>query len=274
MKRLVLMMIPALICGMRKNVTCVAILLILAGSFSSCQSKNEDDAGGPLLSGNRITAKVANASAYSNVVEVKLVVFIEGDPIPVVNGTYTPMLPIELSSGDWVDGGFVIELPETLAPGYLNAIFYDCIGPFVHGHLQPTITISNKNVKVSSAYFAGVDKDGNVVATFSPVRLDKDGNNVDEAFFTFVDSDVTISGYAKEEGHAHPAYEGAPSWFEITTNYSVEWEKGWNVWFFSRHHAVSGHTLITTEQWSITPVSGLKWYGSEKFVDMLNENLN
>ena len=99
---------------------------------------------------------------------------------------------IELARGDWKDDGFTIELPKTLDPNYLHAlinnnrVYMTIINP------PSTVSISNKNVKVGNVAFWGVDKDGNVVTRFYPIEIDSDGNGQD-AYYTYVDSDVTIS---------------------------------------------------------------------------------
>jgi len=212
--------------------------------FTSCNKDND-------ININEIKAKVENASKYSNVVEVKLMVHDRN-----INKY------VELARGKWKDGSFTIIPPKALGQNNINALIRDGRHPTNIHFVQSTMTISNENVRVGNIYFVGVDKRGNAVATFSPVKEDEDGYT--ETIFTYVDSDVTIFGYTYGEGHTHPANEDAPSWFEITTTYSVEWKKGWNVWCFSRHHTRVDYTVITTEQWSTTPVSGLKWHGSDE----------
>jgi len=245
-----------------KKLRLPVMLLALAVSISSCAKK---EAGS--CCADEWYFEVENASEFKNVVEVKLMVY-ERDSIRAVGSygsTFTTNLYIALARSEWKDNGFTIEFPKTLASNYLYPLIRgDAIAPpITRIPKQPTTTISNGNVKVTTAYFVGYDKDGNVVAVFSPANIDKNGNT-QTATFTYVNSDVSISGYSKAGGHAMPIYPDGPSAFETTTNYSVKWKKGWNVWSLSRTHTVEGYTAITTEQWTTTPVSELKWYGSEE----------
>jgi len=219
------------------------MLLILAAGFSSCAKTDR------LIEENELYVKVENASEFSNVAEVKLMMY------DASNNRW-----IELAQSDWKDGGFIIELPETISSNYLHAL--DINGFLINIATPPTITVSNKNVKVRTPLFCGFDKDGKEVAYFRPSAIDENGNAKD-VFFTYVDSDVNISGYTKAEGHAIPACPDCPSWFKQTTTYSIKWKKGWNVWWTSSDYTVAGYTLIETRQWSTAPVSELKWYGSE-----------
>jgi hypothetical protein len=171
---------------------------------------------------------------------------------------------VEFASGDWKDGGFTIEPSKTLAPNYLYALINNSGQPTTIINPQSTVTISNKNVKLMNASFWGVDKDGNVVTHFYPFRIDEDGN-AKEAFYTYVDSDVTIFG--RNEGWTiiteYDKDKHADIWYEWkkNTTYSIKWKKGWNVWCLSGSRSTTKRTI--TEQWSTTPVSGLKWYGGE-----------
>jgi hypothetical protein len=234
----------------------IIIFSIMIGNIS-CEKKEiiED--------GLFLHAKVENASKYNNVVEVRLMMNVRD---------YGKN--IELARGNWKNGSFTIELPKTLDTNYLYALIDE-------NRLQPTIidtpsslAISNINVKIWNAQFWGVDKDGNVVTPFFPFEIDKDGNNKG-IFYTYVDSDVTISGRTEREGvmidtefhnekfigsHPHPIWYN-----KITTTYSVEWKEGWNIWSYSRFFLQEE----PVEKWSIIPFSKLKWYGGE---DLQNVN--
>jgi hypothetical protein len=128
------------------------------------------------------------------------------------------------------------------------------------GIMQPTTNISNESVRIADARFIGIDKDGNAVATFFIPNNNGEYDGIG-AFFTYTDSDVIISGFKKEEGHAHPADPGGPSWFEITTTYSIKWKKGWNFWYRSHSTETAGRTLITNILWTTDSTYGLKWRG-------------
>jgi hypothetical protein len=201
-----------------------------------------------------VCAKVENASKYNNVVEVK-----------VIAHDFNIGRDVELASSNWKDGGFTIELPKTLDSSYFTALIRGSGWTTRIVDKPSTLTISNENVKILDVYFAGIDKNGSVIATFSPVKTNEDGST--EAIFTYVDSDVTISGSTQGWGWqilAPDAPDDTPDEFRKTTTYLVELKKGWNVWFFSRSETITDRIAIIRDQWSTTPISGLKWRGSEE----------
>ena len=227
----------------------LCIVFFVASGCDQSKSSLESEDGEEI-----IYAKVENASKYNHVVEVKLMV---GN--------------IELASGDWKDDGFTIVLPKTLDSNYLHTLIDNDGAPTIIIDAPSTLTISNKNVNVWTANFSGVDKDANVIARFSPSEIYK-FDNTKSIFYTYVDSDVTISGYIEREGIVSDEYftkyiedRGIQIqyvwWKKINTTYSVEWKKGWNVWSLSRFYDISEQTV--TEKWSSAPVSRLKWYSDE-----------
>ena len=238
---------------MGKKLCLFGLLTISAFMLPSCG----DD--GPLDSGNgennsenelHIYAKVENAIEYNDVVEVKLMVF------DLSTDRY-----IEIARGDWKDGGFTIELPKTLDPNYLHSfIRYDGL-PSTITHVQPTLTICNKNIKIVNAVdFIGFDKDGKEITRFYPFKADVNGN-ANEVRFLYADSDATISGYLKTEvaisefdrdKNADIKYI-----WEKTMNFSLKWKKGWNTWFFSESYTDAERTVI--EQWTTISIDELKW---------------
>ena len=236
-----------------------AVMLMMAGSFSSC-TRNEEPPQQISIDEWCSNIKITNASEYKNVVEVKLLAY-DVNAIRITNGHSYNGRYIELASFDWKDEGFTIELPESLDSNYLRPLVTN--GWQVSIDLGSGIIISNENAKVADILFAGVDKDGHVVATFSPINYKRSDINLTEAIFTYVDSDVTIFGYNFAQGHCFPAFLGAPSWVERTTTYSVQWQKGWNVWFHTKQSSEEGYILYEEVKWSTNPVSNLKWYGRE-----------
>jgi hypothetical protein len=226
-----------------KNIITV-VLLLLIGSFSSCEKKEQVQQGCI----NEWCFEIENSSKYRYAVEVKLTIY-------DVNTRST----IEIVCGDWGDGGFTIALPKTLDSNYLHPLIHGddwwttlyYIVPSIVIDMLSTITISNENVKVRHAEFMGIHKDGYWGDIFYPVKI-IDEDNYTRAIFTYVDSDVTISGFTSTRNDF-----GNPP-FEIHRTYSVEWKKGWNVWYFSKSRTITGDG-----QWSSIPVDGLKWYGRE-----------
>ena len=213
-----------------------------------------------------IYVKVENASAYSNVVEV---VLMEYDERLNIN--------VELARVSWEDGGFTIV--------GLNNITPNDIVPLINGHMHPTsirisdptVNVSDKNVKLTNAKFWGVDKDGNMVTRFAPFKVTNYGFT--EAFFTYVDSDVTVSGKVHEFATftvPEENYGYSPVYHDLFQTYSVEWKRGWNIWFYSASLKIGtryvwtpelsvyldiGPSWIETEKWLADTVYELKWYG-------------
>jgi len=239
-----------------------AILLSLVGVLVSCGKEKEMPPSGWI--DGHIHAKVENASEFSNVVEVKLMVFDGYDTTTFANGISITERHVELTRGEWKDDGFTIELPQALAPNHLRPLVGEVGGnhPTNINVAQSTANVSNRNVRIVDARFVGIDKDGRVAATFFLAGANTGWGGVD-AFFTYVDSDVTISGNIRQEGHTIPASPDSPTWFEEITNYSIKWENGWNVWYRSRSSTVTGYILLITNQWATIPISGLKWHGSK-----------
>ena len=239
-----------------KNIT-VMVLLFFVTTAVGCDNSN------PPTIDNRVQyihAKVENASEFNNVVEVKLMVFDRYDIVI----TSSIERYVELVRGDWKNGSFTIELPKMLDPSHLRPLVGG-IGanrPTNIAFAQRTMDINNRNVRIVDAHFVGIDKDGNIIAVFS-LSNRNGGYAGTEVLFTYVDSDVTISGHTRREGHVM-SVPGGPTWFEEITNYSINWEKGWNVWYYLKSSTVTDRIWIRTNQWSTTPISGLKWHGSKE----------
>jgi len=236
---------------MRKKLCLFVVLAILVFIAPNC-----DNGMSPKDNDNelRIYAKVENAPEYSDVVEVKLVTVTSG----------------VVARGEWKGDGFTIVLPKTLGLNHLHTLINNKASTITIINTPSTLTMSNKNVNVVTANFVGVDKDGNEVTYFFPFEIDKDGN-ARGAFYTYVDSDVTISGYTEREGIVYTEYDEELFrgmilmriwWPKITTTYSVNWKVGWNIWELSRIYPAGGIGTVT-EEWSSTPFNELKWYGGK-----------
>ena len=207
-----------------------------------------------------IFVKVENASEYSNVVKVKLIIF-------------DFLEKIELASGEWEGDGFKIVLPETINPNYLNSLI-GTNGLLPSTLIDPASTltiIGNKNAKVvRDAYLWGYDISGNRVCNF---------HCYDNAYpywgavhyLIYTDSDVNISGYVEEqvfeELNIHYTYfEPNPILYEWekTTTYSIECKKGWSILRFTKSRTAPP-VFIITEKHSTVPNDRVKWRGSPNY---------
>ena len=217
----------------------------------------ENDVQGCLNEGF-ICSKVENASEpfIQDVVEVSLG---RPDVSSILNDENQYDI---LALSEMKDGRFTLELPTMLAPNYLH--------PLIRGEwsmdankwmwviaaidTHPDITISNTNVNLSSiSHFHGVDKNDHGNVYFS-LRKHVANSSI-QAVFTFVDSDVTISG------HYRPRYNQQDYPYEKYEIYSLQWKKGWNVWYLSQFYTNIGGTQVMIEEWTSIPLSGLKWNG-------------
>ena len=236
-------------------ITTLCLLFAVVG----CDKLEKSDEDGSYL-----YATVENASEYSSVVEVLLMGY-DGSKF------------IELSCGKWKDGGFTIKLPKILEPNHLHALINNNGVETTIIDLSSTVTISNKNAKVMSTEFWGIDKDGYVVTCFYPFKMDED-DNAKRVVYTYADSDVSISDYTEREGVIPVKLDELLLldiqyvwWEKITAIYSVEWKKGWNVWSYSRFHNMPER--VVTEKWATIPINTLKWYGSEDDLWRINTDI-
>lgn len=206
-----------------------------------------------------INAKVENASKYSNIVEVKLMIF--------DLGSYNY---IELARGNWEGDGFTILLPEKIDPNYLQVSDNSGLLNPINDPSSNT-TINNKNAKAGTASFCGIDKDGNEVTWFYPIKIDEDGN-AKEVFFSYLDADVIISGYDITEAMQDIMDKESKMRFfglvKTTTIYSLNLKKGWNAWWLLNFVSVAKMRIIN--EWSTTPISIQKWYSFEDKWELLN----
>jgi len=233
-------------------ITTLCFIVVVLFAATGCNKLENPD-------GDVIYAKVENPSRFSDVVEVKLVIYDN------VDGRY-----IELARGDWKDDGFTIVLPKTLNSNKLyplinNKDINSGIAPTIT-NTSSTMTISNRNIKVANVDFLAFDKDGNQVTYFFLAEIDEDGNRTPSGItnFTYVDADVNISGYSEKEVLDYPC--GNITWvdmpiasvlWKVTNVYSIEWKKGWNIWRFTGEINCLEETR--KEEWSIIPMSRLIW---------------
>jgi len=238
-------------------------LLTIAIIIAGCSSNSDfDDFSFEIMDNNDlvVSAKVANASQYNRTIEVKAYIY-----------DTNAYMSVELSKVNWKHNGFSIVLPNTLDTKYLHPLIYGewwnivaaktiFSAPSNYIIIQPSITISNENVKIVDAQFFGEDKDGFFSGIFC--LDDTNGNwltndNSTKAVFTYVDSDVTISGNVFSKDITSDGFV-----YERTETYSINWKKGWNVWYRSKYDETKGNTSIFKEKWSSAPSIGLKWNGN------------
>jgi len=201
-------------------------VLAVAAALTSC---NKDDDG----AGDKITAKVENASELSEVKTVKLVAWI-------VSSEENE----EIASADFKNGGFTLNLPATLASKYLYPLAED---------MPSTITLSNMNAKMAEVSIYGYNSAGDRIASFNCSK--EDGNTEYGMYWLYTDSNVTISGTETDE------YE---EYDEVYISvFSLSLKKGWTAVYVTYTRTTQGGKTTYKSEYKNSPISGLKWYGYE-----------
>ena len=243
-----------------KNPAIITLCFVIIALFAvtGCDSVEKPVVENP--DGYVLYAQVRNPSRFSDVAVVKLVIWDRTGR------------KVELARGDWKGDGFRIVLPKTLNPNRLHTLINnnDINRGFAPTMVSApsTITISNKNVRVVNASFLAFDRAGNQITYFFLSKVDENGNISPGGitYFTYVDSDVSIFGYNKREVLGYPNYHWidtpTPVLFQKTSTYSIEWEKGWNVWRFT-----GGTDFLNRakrEEWTTIPMSKLIWNSNKR----------
>ena len=227
-------------------ITTLCVIVLIFFTTTSCNKSDGDELCFCINIDENVCGKVENASKFSNVVGVNLIWYGSDNKYSVI------------AHGDRKDDGFTITLPEILDPIYFNTLELE--GRRINTTTSSTMTVSNLNVKGSTfSMFCGVNKEGNEVISFMPTAIEKDGT-VKNIFFTYVDADVIISGYVVNVATVIPLpnYKG-PDELTITAIFSIEWKKGWNIWWFSDTKPTKEGAV--TRKYSTNPISKLKWRG-------------
>jgi hypothetical protein len=181
---------------------------------------------------NEINATVENGASL-NVNEVKARL---GYSLSIVDGE-AMWTGFAVASGDFVNGGFTLKLPETVPASELASMVED-------GEYPEGITVNPATAKIASIGLIIAYKDGKQVGRFKYT----DGGNW-EAFFSYADRDVTVKGSSTSTN----TEEG---WTNDLT-YDVSLTKGWNVIYIYNKNNASKKSS-TLEATSTKP-AGLKW---------------
>lgn len=207
----------------------VVVALIVAAAFTSCDK--DDDHGVVSGSITQIIAKISNASEFPDVATVKLLAW---------NNDV-------LAEADFINGGFTIDLPETVDGKYLHQfdeIFF----------YYETLTISKKDAKaLHDLRIYGYNSSGKRIAVFSNEKYV--GNEYSEIYamteYLWVDNDVNISGSYKDTEDKD---------YVETYSVSLILKKGWNVVYMSENDTEKGYKV----EIKTSPISGLKWIGDRR----------
>jgi len=226
-------------------ITTICLIIVTLFAATSCEKPDEDNFYIYANKVENVYAKVENTSEYSNIIEVKLMMW------DIHKRRY-----IELARGDWKDGGSTILLP-IIDSNNLRSLVSHRILPTMITDISPNINVSNIDARTGFAEFWGIDKDGKEIVQFFLNKIDEVGN-IGTSFFKYADSDVTISGYI-EKGTAatdfdeYSEYTSTWIWKSLTI-YSIKMQKGWNI--SSSFHSQPKGTI--TDKWSAIPICSEK----------------
>ena len=197
----------------------VCALIIACFVFSGCNDNDNDDDNDTI---NKIIATVEDGAKYNGqIVTVKFMVEIGDNDVAI-------------ATGNWSNGGFTIDLPETVEANHLRTL----------DRFAPSVTVSNNNAKgVFWTFIGGFDVDDRRVDYFYNIK--GDNNSTTWVEYIYVDMDVNITGTFSDD--------------EETRVYSLSLKKGWNITYRTWIRGTG-----VTER-SSTAVSGLKWHSSRDF---------
>ena len=226
MKRVVLLVIPALIGGV---------------VFTSCGGKDEENIS-ETSSITSIVASVENGSVFDPKIDDVVAFLYE------LNEEFRLKTDEEfrLKTVKYVSGEFSIVFPETVNDRYLKNID----GGY------PALKFSNKNVKGISIYIDAYQS-GACVGNFYHA---KNSDLQTEALFVYVDGNVNITGSDSYTNINRDQYGNVLGEHTSNTSYNVSLKKGWNIMYFTETHTRSGQKTTTSETVTTKVPDGMKWY--------------
>ena len=198
---------------------------IILGGCRGDDNVDDDDDDDSVFD-RHITAKIENASDFSDVTKVKILAWDNGNEIV-------------LATADFKDGGFTLNLPERVNSNLLYLI----------EDYFSMVTISNKNAKWRSiVVIHGYNKDDEYVAFF---RLANEQYNSEfYCKYLYVDSYLMITG------DQYYFSNGSLALIEV---YDISLKKGWNVLHETRSYTEEG--VLQSEFRTSPAIEGMKWFG-------------
>ena len=209
--------------------------------FTSCDKDkdNENPSGGTV---SKIEGTVVNGSDYDVDAIIGLV---EGERYFVETGYggYWTRDEVEITSSNFSNNKFSIDLPATLDDKYLELFSNDFKGA----------NLSDENVK---SVFLNLDgyKSNKYVEYLDYVRMpDISATKITFYYsvYMYVDRDVNVTG----------TNVVGESSYEYTEKFNMNLKKGWNLMYMTDvYERISEDDVINTENYTTTPISGYKWY--------------
>jgi len=204
-------------------------VLIIMTAFASCKkdkdSKNDDPGGGGGGGGAlAINATVVDGNDYNGyIATVKAMMEDDYDDYAIASGKYA-------------NGGFKLNLPESVPARYLYSFDYIFEEDFEG-------TISDRKAKTGDVWIVAYDREDDEIGEFLWTNENEDV----WAYYVYVDRNLTIKGHESW----YYSYENEYYY----TEYDCSFTKGWNILYYVEKGYYE--ELFTTKKPSGTT---LKWY--------------
>jgi hypothetical protein len=222
---------------MKKNFLMMAFVCLFIGvTISSCKKDDKEDENNGSI-GNTLTVTVENGSSLNGKIDaVKAKIDYEKS-----NGGWDEYIA---ASAPYSNGGFTLQLPETVSDTYLGAFDTD--------EIPDGVTVSNLNAKIGWGYIEAYKEDENVGYFY----LGTGTTDADwEGELIYSNGDVNITG---TETDVYSWESDGETYTETETNkYSMYLKNGWNIVY--EKWTEKGNN---TEEYELTTTapSGAKWY--------------
>jgi hypothetical protein len=229
---------------MKRNFLMMALVcLFTVVAISSCKKDDDDENNGGI--GNTLTVTVENGSSLNGKIDnVKLEIGYE--LLSSYGWGY-----YEVASAPYSNGGFTLNLSETVDDTYLEAFDTD--------DLDDGVKVSNPNVKTGYAEIEAYKADYSTGCFYH-------GTNDWESELMYANGDVSVTG----------SYTDTETWEDsvggtitetLTEKCNIHLKKGWNIMYYKGTE--KGNNTYEVETTTTAP-SGAKWY----YVDYSSKSLS
>ena len=163
-----------------RNVIATAVCSAVLMTFAACDKDDMDNGKQDSFNG-KLTAKVENGASYeAQISKVWALYDAKVNSAGELSGRM-------LSTGDFVKGGFTIDLPDVPASFLMNIQTFFASGLSIDAELE----YSDPDVRLLDADFFGISDDGKYVDYFVYTN---GGTKRTTCLFVFAESDATVEG--------------------------------------------------------------------------------
>lgn len=214
-----------------------AVLLCSVTVFNGC---SKDDGGSGTSQVTSINAKVVNGTDY-NFGNVKAVTYM-GSSYVVAEGSYT-------------NGGFKIDLPETVSSEYLELLTDDTD----EEEVSDWMTVSDKTALMNSIYLEGYDESGDYIGDlfYGAGSVNSTSYSYTEGQYVYVNKDVKLTGSTTDTDNSSGIT------LQLKSSANVVLKAGWNIMYYIETVSFVNNTGTIT--YTTSKPSGLQWYSEDDF---------